>query len=197
MSLAHAAFFAHRKGLSIEELRAQALEQAAAQAQAKSDAAAAAAAAKAAAAPGQEAVQERDERVAREIRARAQAEAKRKLERGEYSSGPGGKGNVRVSSGVRVQSVSWVEVVLRQSARVTAVEAASAGPLSRRCTSMFVGRSREKPDIASARPSGCISGPVQESYSSSNLQVSSLAMLVTLGDVCACREDKGDHAALA
>lgn len=44
-----------------------------------------------------ETTEERDSRVAREIRARAEAEARRKLQSGELGSGPGGKSPVKVS----------------------------------------------------------------------------------------------------
>jgi hypothetical protein len=42
------------------------------------------------------AIEERDMRVASEIRERAEKEAKRKLESGELGSGPGGRGSVKV-----------------------------------------------------------------------------------------------------
>ena len=44
------------------------------------------------------AIEERDMRVASEIRERAEKEAKRKLESGELGSGPGGRGSVKVST---------------------------------------------------------------------------------------------------
>ncbi|PWN43342.1 ATP11-domain-containing protein [Ceraceosorus guamensis] len=106
---------AMEQGLSLDELTAQARQKSEAAARARVDAAKAAADSFAASQQGQESeftssngnesLEQRDARLAAEIRARAEAEAKRKLESGDVGSGPGGSGVKPLSSIIALEKL--------------------------------------------------------------------------------------------